>query len=72
MRFTSPLSDRRRTRSRLFEGTGLIRMRLWLAMLGLTVLPMVGAIFIVNTLTPEAPIAAEDRRAGRPPLPQPT
>jgi diguanylate cyclase (GGDEF)-like protein len=38
-------------------------MRLWLAMLGLTVLPMVGAIFLINTLTPEAPLAAEDRRA---------
>lgn len=51
----------RRSRTRFLGGTSLIRVRLWLAMLGLAVLPMVGVIFIINSLTPEEPLAAEDR-----------
>jgi len=56
------VTPNRRSRFRFLDGARLIRVRLWLAMLGLAVLPMVGAIFIVNSLTPEEPMAAEDRR----------
>jgi diguanylate cyclase (GGDEF)-like protein len=52
----------RRSRSRFLRGPGLIRIRLWLAMLGLAVLPMVGVILIINLLAPQASPAG-DRRA---------
>ena len=57
------LMHSRRSRSRFLNGAGLVRVRLWLAMLGLAVVPMVGAILIINVLTPEAPLVAEDRHA---------
>ena len=45
----------RRPHTRILRGSGLIRIRLWFAMLGLAVLPMVGVILIINTFTPDAP-----------------
>ena len=54
-------SSTRRPNSRL-GGVSLVRVRLWLAMLGLAALPMLGVIFIVDTFTPEEPAAATDRR----------
>ena len=50
---TRPIA--RRPHPRILRGPGLIRIRLWFAMLGLAVLPMVGVILIINTFTPDAP-----------------
>lgn len=51
-----------RSRSRFLYGQRLIRIRLWLAMLGLAILPMVGVLLIVTSLAPkQAP--ADDRHA---------
>jgi diguanylate cyclase (GGDEF)-like protein len=55
------VSKSRRPSSRSLRSTSLIRIRLWLAMIGLAVLPMVGAIFIINLLTPEESTPAQDR-----------
>jgi len=57
------LSTQRRSHPRTQGGTRLIRVRLWLAMLGLAVLPMVGVIFLINSLAPAEPAAAQDRHA---------
>ena len=42
------LASLRRPRSGLRIGVNLIRARLWVAMLGLAVLPMVGVILLTN------------------------
>ena len=52
--------DRRPT-TRFLGSARLIRIRLWLAMLGLAVLPMIGTILIIGSLAPEEPLVAEDR-----------
>ena len=56
-------TDPRRHRSRFFGNARLIRLRLWLAMLGLAVLPMVGAILIINTLSAEDMAPVENGHA---------
>jgi hypothetical protein len=53
----------RRSRSGLLGGTRLIRIRLWLAMLGLAVLPMVGVIYLIGTLSSEEPSGAAELHA---------
>jgi hypothetical protein len=40
-----------------------MRVRLWLAMLGLAVLPMVGVIVLTNTITSEEQLGASEHRA---------
>jgi len=57
------LADHRRHRSRFFGNARLIRLRLWLAMLGLAVVPMVGSILIINTLGPDEPAVTTDDHA---------
>jgi diguanylate cyclase (GGDEF)-like protein len=52
-----------RPRSRLVDGTSLIRLRIWLAMLGLAVIPMIGAIVLSNTLTPPADDSVQTGRS---------
>jgi diguanylate cyclase (GGDEF)-like protein len=54
-----PTVTPRRQRSRLLGGARLIRVRLWLAMLGLAVLPMVGVIVLMNTLERDASTAPD-------------
>jgi len=49
-----------RSKTRFLGGVRLIRIRLWLAMLCLAVLPMVGVIFILSTLTADEPAVAQD------------
>ena len=57
------LATQRRSRSRFLGSARLIRARLWLAMLGLAVLPMVGVILLSNYFTPEPPTLAVDPQA---------
>src|SRR5262245_13186005 len=54
MRLPRPLTDRR-SRSRLTNGTGLVRLRLWLAMLGLAILPMLGVVLLASAIPPAEP-----------------
>ena len=54
---------KRRPRSRFLADARVVRIRLWLAMLGLAVVPMVGTILIFNTLTPDEPPSARERYA---------
>ncbi|HZW01055.1 MAG TPA: bifunctional diguanylate cyclase/phosphodiesterase, partial [Candidatus Deferrimicrobium sp.] len=60
---TPRLVTTRRPRVRLWNGSRLIRVRLWLAMLGLAVLPMVGVILLTNALRPEGDSTTAERRA---------
>jgi diguanylate cyclase (GGDEF)-like protein len=55
------LSKQRRSSTRFPAAARVVRIRLWLAMLGLAVVPMIGAILIINTLAPEEPPTAEQR-----------
>jgi len=55
----APTVTQRRPGSRRFGGARLIRIRLWLAMLGLAVLPMVGVIVLMNVLTPDEPVRVD-------------
>ncbi|CAN5584356.1 hypothetical protein BH24CHL9_BH24CHL9_12380 [soil metagenome] len=59
-----PLSllDRRRS-PRPSDGTGLIRLRLWVAMLGLALAPMGGVLVLGATLSREADDSVAGRRA---------
>jgi len=60
---TPRLVTTRRPRVRLWNGSRLIRVRLWLAMLGLAVLPMVGVILLTNALRSEGDSTTAERRA---------
>jgi diguanylate cyclase (GGDEF)-like protein len=53
----------RRPRTGLLGDARLIRIRLWLAMLGLAVLPMVGVIFLTGSLASEEPPSGADLHA---------
>ncbi len=53
----------RRSRRRFLGDARLVRVRLWLAMLGLAVLPMVGAIYLVGSFTTEEPPSGADLHA---------
>ena len=52
-----------RSRARLRGGAGLIRARIWLAMLGLAVVPMLGTILLTTTFAQRPTAAASDRQA---------
>jgi diguanylate cyclase (GGDEF)-like protein len=52
-----------RSRSRLRDGAGLIRARIWLAMLGLAVVPMLGTILLTVTFA-QHPAAVASEREG--------
>ncbi len=52
-----------RPRVRLWNGTRLIRIRLWLAMLGLALLPMLGVMLLMATLQPRGDTQTAGRRA---------
>ena len=53
----------RRHRTGLLGGSRLIRIRLWLAMLGLAVLPMVGVIYLIGSFSEREAPASSDPRA---------
>ena len=53
----------RRPASRFLGSARLIRVRLWLAMLGLAVLPMVGVIYLIGSFTADEPVVAADLHA---------
>ncbi len=60
---TPRLVTSRRPRVRLWNGSRLIRIRLWVAMLGLAVLPMLGVLLISNALRPVPDGTTAERRA---------
>jgi diguanylate cyclase (GGDEF)-like protein len=60
MRFPRPLLERR-SHSRLTDGTSLIRLRLWLAMLGLALVPMLGVV-LLGSVVPADEQPADDPR----------
>ena len=51
-----------RSRSRLRGGAGLIRARIWLAMLGLAIVPMLGTILLTTTFDQRPPAVATERQ----------
>jgi diguanylate cyclase (GGDEF)-like protein len=53
----------RRSRTGFLGGPSLIRIRLWLAMLGLAVLPMVGVIYLIGSFSSEEPPSGADLHA---------
>ena len=53
----------RRSRSRLTDGTSLVRLRLWLAMLGLALVPMLGVVLLGSAVPSEAVESNDARRA---------
>ncbi|MGD8485567.1 MAG: hypothetical protein PVH07_02900, partial [Chloroflexota bacterium] len=57
------LTSPRRHKSRFFGNARLTRIRLWVVMLGLAMLPMVGAIYIGHAFSPDAAPPSADERA---------
>ena len=55
--------DQRRHKSRFVGNARLTRARLWLAMLGLAILPMLGVILITNAFSPKEAVPAPDGHA---------
>jgi diguanylate cyclase (GGDEF)-like protein len=51
-----------RSRSRLRGGAGLIRARIWLALLGLAVVPMLGTILLTTTFAQHPAAVASERQ----------
>jgi diguanylate cyclase (GGDEF)-like protein len=59
---SATLASLRRPRPGLRIGVNLVRVRLWVAMLGLAILPMVGVILLTNIFSPRAPATPGEQR----------
>jgi diguanylate cyclase (GGDEF)-like protein len=60
---SATLASLRRPRPGLRIGVNLIRARLWVAMLGLAILPMVGVILLTNVFSPRVPANPGEQRS---------